>query len=211
MERQDIDQSIQLGGVTLRRQHRGWCALAPYYLCARPSPRGRPLKVELGESWTKVDLLSRVAPQLAPEARQRFEQALEQTAAVGPGAKPASGKSPVLDIDPWKRRAPTATAPSHPAAVHETRCRCRHPRLETRFVSNFATDGLRCPACGKVWARARLTQPIRQHCLPPAVRRPSRWKGRRMIHQNRAVVRYLTGVDTPAGFGAMLGPSIVID
>jgi hypothetical protein len=80
MEDRDTNQDIQLGGVTLHQQGQAWYALAPYYLCARPSPRGRPLKVELGQGWTKADLLARVVPQLAPDARQRFERALESQA-----------------------------------------------------------------------------------------------------------------------------------
>ena len=101
MEDRVADQDLQLGGVTLRRQASGWYAVVPYYLCAKPSLRGRPLRVQLGEEgWNRADLLAQVAPQLTPAARQRFEQALAQEAAVEPGEKSASGESPVLDIDP---------------------------------------------------------------------------------------------------------------
>lgn len=85
------DQGLQLGGVTVRREGQGWCALVPYYLCVRPSQRGRPLKVRLGATWTPADLLGQVAPHLAPAARQRFEQALQAEGVAWPGQEPAKG------------------------------------------------------------------------------------------------------------------------
>ena len=103
------------------------------------------------DTWSGPIAAVQQAPRLLKRLLTRLEAALLRDA---------------VNSSPQVGGAPTLTAPSHPATAHETRCRCRHPRLETRFVSNFATDGLRCPACGKVWTRARLTQLIHQHCLP---------------------------------------------
>jgi hypothetical protein len=100
MEDRVTDQDIQLGGVTLRQQGQGWFALVPYYLCAKPSPRGRPLKVQLSAGWTKADLLAHVAPQLAPDARQRFEQALQGEGLILPGQEPVESQ----EVSPQQHR-----------------------------------------------------------------------------------------------------------